>query len=263
MRASYLLAAALCLSAGPAVAQAPPPAEPVFTNKPTLLLLDTFQIVEGTVAALPNGDYKVTRAGETKTYPAKQVLFAGDSRAAAHQFLVARAGQATPPKTTPAAAVGGQEYNGLALQAFPGRVQPVLTNLCANCHARADYPGKFKLVPVPPGYADPAAAQANLKATLTAVTRVDPSASPLLGKMLAKHGNQREPAVHANTHPAYKALELWAHWVALPDGQRAPPAVPPRPAKAVAAAAAPGTPAVEVGPHDPAAFNRAMHPARR
>ncbi len=257
MRASYLLAAALCL---PSAAWA---ADPEFTNKPTLLLLDTLKIVEGTVTALPNGDYTVTRAGETKTYPAKQVLFAGDTRAAVHDFLMARAALDGPPKAAPAAGVSGQGYNGLALKAFPGKVQPVLTNLCANCHAKADYPGPFKLTPAPNGYADPGAAEANLKATLTAVSRTDPSGSPLLEKMLAKHGNQREPAVHLATHPAYKNLELWVHWVAMPDGRRAPLSLPPRPAKAVTAGANRGTPAAEISVHDPAAFNRAMHPAKK
>ena len=155
------------------------------------------------------------------------------------------------------------------MRAFPTTVQPVLTNLCAGCHAKPDYDGTFQAgKPVPTGYADAAAARANLVAAFAHLDRADPSASDLLLKSVTPHGPQKSPALRDRTHPAYAALELWAHGMALPEGSPVPATVPaakPQLPPAVFVSAKPAapravklpTPPASADPFDPAAFNAA------
>ncbi len=272
MCAVLLLVAAGVRADPPADPARPPdPAGPVFTDRPTVLLLDTFRIVEGEFTRTPGGDYAVTRAGVTTTHPAAKVLFAGYSRTGVSEFLAARAAAQSPAPAT--ATVGLNDYNSLALKAFPSRVQPVLSNLCASCHAKPDYPGRFKLTPVSLGHADPAGSAQNLRVVLGAIDRADPSTSDLLTKLVTKHGAQRQPSLLVRTHPALARMELWAHWATTADGtpellsvpRKAPVIVSPPTTPTVARPGptlpAPAAPAGD--PHDPGAFNRAAHPGRR
>ncbi len=116
---------------------------------------------------------------------------------------------------------------GIDLEAaatFRTRVQPVLVNLCADCHARGDIT-TFKLVRVEGRDAPQAATRANLRAALAHVRRGDPAASPLLALSLAAHGGQKLPAFVTPQAPAYRALAEWASSVAGPA--TAAPLAPP------------------------------------
>ncbi len=241
MKPSYLSLAAAVPAAIVGSAWGQPP-KPASVGKPMVLLLDNFRIVEGTVERVGDG-YRLRRGKEVHDYTAKQVLFAGESRDEVYRQMMARG--AKPP-----APPGGHD------PAFAARVQPVLMNLCAKCHAKPDHPGEFKLARVPEGYADPEASRRNAEAAARFVTRGDPAASPLLAKAVTAHGGQRQPALPDRAHPAYRNLELW---VRLRTGSNDLPA-PAMQATATKPQAAPhSTPA---DPYDPAVFNRAMHPGK-
>ena len=81
---------------------------------------------------------------------------------------------------------------------------------------------------MPAGYANPEASNRNAKEVAQFVSRDDPSASPLLMKAVTAHGGQRAPALYNQSHPAYRNLELWAHWAAGPEGSPMPETVPVR-----------------------------------
>ena len=59
---------------------------------------------------------------------------------------------------------------------FASRAQPVLANQCMDCHARADYPGAFKLVRVTGFEVGPQSTKANLRATAAQFKKEDRSA---------------------------------------------------------------------------------------
>lgn len=186
-------------------------------------------------------------------------------------------------------------FNGESYKMFPAKVQPVLTNLCANCHARADHASGFKLVRVPDGFADPRETGRNVRAAAKYLARENPAASPLLAKAVSAHGGMKDPPLFARTHPAFKNLELWVHWASLPEGSPAPATIPAakpassstpaitvaqtpplampaerpaadEPAKLPAVRATPVEPAKPIAnaddPFDPAAFNRVAHPPK-
>ncbi|HVK16381.1 MAG TPA: hypothetical protein VM533_05485 [Fimbriiglobus sp.] len=263
MKPSYLLTAVLLLAGWNALAQSPAPkSKPAVGGKPMVLLLDNFQVVDGTVERVGDA-YRLRRGKDVKDYPSKQVLFAGESREEVYKLMLARG--LKPPAPPPAAA----DCNSAAFRAFPAKVQPLLMNLCADCHAKPDHPSEFKITRVPAGYANPEASQRNAKDVAKFVSRDDPSASPLLSKAVSAHGGQRTPALFNRSHPAYRNLELWVHWAAGPEGSPAPEAIParkPHPTATSAAVrplpAAAGPPAKPDDPYDPAVFNQAVHPMR-
>jgi len=128
-----------------------------------------------------------------------------------------------------------------AVAAFAGRVQPILANLCMECHARADHSGPFKLIRVTGFEVGPHSTRANLRATAAQLKKDDPAASPLLVKALTAHGGMREPVVLSRQAPSFRQLEAW---VMLATGRTAaavtpmtiptPPVLPPAPSPAVA-----------------------------
>ncbi len=250
MKPSYALVA--LLFAAIAFAQTPSKAEP------RVLLLDNFQIVEGLTERTPDNGYLVRKGSDTLRFAEKRVLFVGESRDAVKRHLDERA---KAPIATKPAAPG--ELNSASLRAFPTTIQPVLMNVCASCHAKPDYAGDFKLARVPEGYANPDATNRNAKAVGRFVTRDDPSASPLLAKMVTAHGGQRRASLPDRMHPAFTNLELWAHWASGPEGSAMPTAVPtvkPKPVVVAAPATAP-IPTSE-DPFDPDVFNR-TRPVKR
>ena len=245
MKPSYgfLLAA---LVAAPVLAQSPPAGQkPADGGKPMVLLLDDFQIVEGAVERVGDG-YRVRRGKELQDIPGKRVLASGESRAEVYREMMARGLKPTAPSAG--------DYNSAAFRAFPTRVQPVLMNLCASCHAKEGDTSGFKLVRVAEGFADPEASDRNAKAVARFITRDDPSASPVLTRAVTAHGDQRRPALLNRSLPAYRNLEQWVYWAAASQGPRKPTAVQaekPTPAPAKASSE---------DPFDPDVFNRAMHP---
>ena len=255
MKRTLLTAAALVMIAAAGRADPPGRSESPFTNSTTVILLDTLKVVEGNFGREPNGDYSLRVGRKTKVFAQKNVLFAGDSRVAVNQYLMSRA----KPDAAPAVPeIGLGDYNPDALKVYPSRIQPIVGNLCASCHARPECPGRFRLAAIAPGYADPESAAANRRAVLSLVNRGDPGASLLLKMMTTRHGPQREPAIPFAHHPALKRVELWAYWVGLPAGSAEPATVPKRVAARVGAEPAAGEPAS----YDAAAFNKAMHGGR-
>ncbi len=137
-------------------------------------------------------------------------------------LLAALGTAAAQPPTEP-------KLNSAATKAFVGSVLPIVSNVCADCHAHAKHASNFKLKAYDPAFSDPPAADANLKAIANLLDAASPHASPLLKFATTAHGKATEPPLKAD-HPAYKKLVLWAHWATAVDGSPAPAAVPPTPA---------------------------------
>jgi hypothetical protein len=265
MTPSYFRAAAANLLFFAATASAQPPMGETQANpdgpRPVVLLLDDYKIVAGTYSLDARGNY--VRAGDaTSVIAARRVLFVGTSAPEVKEFLATRAKEVAAKTARPPAG----DFNRVAANAFPTKVQPLLTNLCASCHAKPDYAGTFKLKPIPPGYADADAARANLAATAAHLNRADPSASDLLTKSITAHGGQKAAALPRPPHPAHETLALWAHGMAAADGSATPTAIPtPKPALPPAVFVSKprvntpmpaGVPPPVTDPFDPATFNR-------
>ena len=124
------------------------------------------------------------------------------------------------------------KVNSAAAKAFATTVLPVITNVCADCHAHAKHASAFKLRPYDPAYSDPALAEANYKAVVKMLDAASPHDSPLLKYSATAHGKAAEPPLKAE-HPAYKKLAIWVHWATAADGSAAPASIPPPTAKAV------------------------------
>ncbi|HEY3788100.1 MAG TPA: hypothetical protein VGL71_04555, partial [Urbifossiella sp.] len=111
-----------------------------------------------------------------------------------------------------------------AATAFAPHIQPILVNLCADCHARPGYAGVFKMACGSVQDVDAAIARHNLKAAISQIKNGDPGASPLLVKALAVHGGMKQAAFANRAAPAFRVLEAWVYIAA---GSKAmPPAVP-------------------------------------
>jgi hypothetical protein len=65
---------------------------------------------------------------------------------------------------------------------FSTRAQPVLANQCMDCHARADYPGAFKLIRVTGFELGPQSTKSNLRAAAAQLKKDDPLNSPAAGE---------------------------------------------------------------------------------
>jgi hypothetical protein len=96
-----------------------------------------------------------------------------------------------------------------AATTFATRVQPILVNLCTDCHARSDYAGTFKLTRVTGFEAGPQTSQANLRATAGQLLKSDPINSPLLTKAIAAHGGLKQPPFVSRQMAGFRALENW------------------------------------------------------
>jgi len=109
------------------------------------------------------------------------------------------------------------EYNSESFPIFATKVNPILMNTCASCHAKDD----AKVFPLT-RTGGRAAIIRNLTAALAHVNPADPTASPILAKALTPHGGATEAPLKGRTHPAYQALETWARFARAPEGTRAP-----------------------------------------
>lgn len=110
---------------------------------------------------------------------------------------------AAPP---PALDVG---VESLAL--FNARVQPILLNTCASCHA-TDKGGEFRLSrPFDGGHR--AATQRNLAAVLEHIHFERPVLSPLLIKAVSAHGHIDQAPIQGRQSVPYKTLEQWVRMV--------------------------------------------------
>ncbi len=92
---------------------------------------------------------------------------------------------------------------------FATKVQPILTNQCAVCHAVEDYAGTFRLSRITPGFSNPEATAANLKVVQNHLNPEDSFASPLLRYAVTLHGGQKRAAFVNREQPAYLNLQNW------------------------------------------------------
>ncbi len=121
-----------------------------------------------------------------------------------------------------------------AVKFYTSRVQPVLANTCASCHARKDHDSAFKLRAITEGYANPQATDANMHMTAKYVTRTSVASSPLLLYAMKGHGGRKEAPIFSREHPAFKYLEIWARGISVEEPQvegiaKAPPQLPSNP----------------------------------
>jgi hypothetical protein len=187
-----------------------------------------------------------------------------------------RKADAPPPPPAPAvlppsvlnAPVEPIDCGAEAYKRFAMKVQPVLMNTCASCHA-GTYTGKFRLERV---YDDSsiarAATQRNLAVALAQVDRAKPAASPLLLQATSPHGGAALPPLRDRGVPAFKQLDEWTR-LSVSDSS-APPATPEPPVVTTAATDpksefGAGVPkkSEPMGPKDPfdaAIFNQQNHP---
>jgi len=162
--------------------------------------------------------------------------------------------------------VAALPYNPAALGMFVNKVQPILMNACACCHAN-NKGGAFTLQR---GYtngkpANRKTTQHNLMAVLAQVNRHRPGDSPLLAKALMLHGGADHPPLQGPAAPAFRTLSDWVYFAMtnVPLGDLPPPvpvartpqpapspvfAPPPAPAEASAFAAETAAPAKPAEP---------------
>jgi len=119
------------------------------------------------------------------------------------------------------------EYNTESLGLFVTRVQPILMNACANCHATGRGGPSFKLTR---SYANELtnrrATQQNLAAVLAQVNRKQPETSVLLSRAVTVHGEATQAPLKNRQVPAFKTLEEWVQ-LALTHEPRELPLTPP------------------------------------
>jgi hypothetical protein len=173
-----------------------------------------------------------------------------------------------------------------AVGVFATRVQPILMNTCAECHA-TDKGGKFRLTrSYDADGLNRRVIQQNLAAVIAQVDIHEPRVSPLLTKAVSAHGSLAQAPLRNRQAPAYRTLEDWvrltlANNPAIREPATAPHAETRSPAKGDAkgepafaadtspsgdppstpptTAAAPAKPAAP-DPFDPADFNRQVRP---
>jgi hypothetical protein len=135
------------------------------------------------------------------------------------------------------------ELNAEALGLFATKVQPILMNACANCHA-AGRGGAFKLMRTSASStAIRRPLQQNLAAVLGQINLQQPQISPLLTKAITAHGDVSQAPLAGRQIAAYHALEEWVnttlahnphlreHTALVPTSGGNPPALSPRPAR--------------------------------
>src|SRR5262249_37428410 len=99
---------------------------------------------------------------------------------------------------------------GESLRLFATRVQPILMNACASCHA-CGRGGAFQLTRVyGPGLANRKSLAKNLAETLAQANFAAPRTSKLLIKSLSPHGaGMRKDPRPSRQAPAFRSLEEW------------------------------------------------------
>lgn len=163
-----------------------------------------------------------------------------------------------------------------ALGQFVHKVQPILMNACASCHATGRG-GAFKIVrTVGTGAASTRGTQQNLASVLAQINLEQPQSSPLLVKAIAIHGEASQPPLKGRQAAAYHTLENWVRLTTSRTSLRDPTAKTaalPSTTEGIAESSKPRTSdwAAESrpkpvpksnDPFDPAAFNRLVQPPR-
>jgi hypothetical protein len=122
----------------------------------------------------------------------------------------------TPAKDT-VTDVPAIDYNSESFPLFASKVNAVLMNSCATCHAREDTKA-FRLNRL----GGRTGATKNLMAALAQVTPANPAASPILVKAVTAHGSAAEAPFKTRSHPAYQTLETWVRIARAPEGTPVP-----------------------------------------
>jgi hypothetical protein len=125
--------------------------------------------------------------------------------------------KAEAPKPDTVTEIPVVEYNSDSFPIFASRINTILVNTCANCHARDDVKA-FRLTRV----GGKSGATKNMIAALPYVNPKEPESSAILTKALTAHGTATEAPFKVRTHPAYQALESWARIARAPEGTAAP-----------------------------------------
>ena len=134
-----------------------------------------------------------------------------------------------------------------ALGQFATKVQPILMNACANCHANGRG-GAFKLTRTYDSVVlNRKTMQQNLAAVLGEVNPGQPQNSPLLCKAVSVHGPLESAPLKNRQAAAYRTLEEWVKNTLADNPQLLDPS-PVRPAAATAPPAAAAPPPAEVRP---------------
>lgn len=112
------------------------------------------------------------------------------------------------PEASPSA-VPVVDCNPEAIGIFTTKVQPILMNTCASCHASGKG-GNFKLTrPSEEGVASRRALQFNLAAVLAQLHPDQPVSSPFLLKAVTVHGDAELPPIKNRQTAAYRILDDW------------------------------------------------------
>ena len=139
---------------------------------------------------------------------AKQILTALEvAKKAPSAKTVVRSIAPTPTPTPAVAPAPTVDVKGETLIAFIAKVQPILMNTCASCHA-GETNGKFQLERVfETGHK--VSTQRNLAAVLAQVDLDRPTISPLLVKAITPHGREALPPIRDRSVKPFQALEQW------------------------------------------------------
>jgi hypothetical protein len=124
-------------------------------------------------------------------------------------------------KPVPSTMLPSFEVNAEVMGQFVSRVQPVLMNACATCHASSQA-GSFRLVRAQHGgVVNRHATQQNLQAVLAQVNRDHWETSPLLTKAVTVHGQANQPPLKNRQAPPFRNLEEWVRGTLArnPQGQ--------------------------------------------
>jgi hypothetical protein len=149
------------------------------------------------------------------------------------------------------------ELSTESLSLFVSRVQPILMNACASCHATGRG-GSFRFTRTYETGTSRKTTQRNLAAVLAQLNKERPNASPLLTKAVSvhgKHGEMVQSPLKNREAAAYRSLEEWVRVTLEVNSQPRDKLAPPITERAAATATAEPT-----DPFDPSIFNRQMHP---
>jgi hypothetical protein len=125
------------------------------------------------------------------------------------------AAKAQAPAGKPAEAeepVPAVDLSAESLALFTSRVQPILMNACACCHATGRG-GKFKLVRCYDATVNRRGLHQNLAAVLAQIDLDEPTTSPLLYKAFSGHGGRTQAPLPGRQSPPYQTLEEWVGMV--------------------------------------------------
>jgi hypothetical protein len=109
-----------------------------------------------------------------------------------------------------------------SMSLFSARVQPILMNACAPCHA-GDKAGNFHINRAfEPGNLGERTLKENLTAVLGQINIEQPQASPVLVKAMSIHGSMSQPPLNKRQKAAYKTLEEWVNLTVQTNPQLRP-----------------------------------------